>query len=247
MKCSKGTLFSIMSVVMSAAPLVRAEDDGGEIELWPKDPGVFMFVDAQSRFSPDAVSSAVLAARSGLRYDFRQSKEKAPDLRRIPELLKQMGAKGAIWIVDDDSLPVCLGATESGWGVLNVAPILADTPDAATSQARLQKYLARLFANIHGVGDSKMMPSCVMRCAVDMPEIDKMRCTELSPEALGKIKTYMQRAGYKRKHVGTYYEACEEGWAPAPTNEIQKAIWEKVHQLPTKPMKIKPPRRKNTK
>ena len=26
----------------------------------------------------------------------------------------------------------------------------------------------------------------------------------------------------------SYKNACEEGWAPAPTNEFQKAIWEKV-------------------
>ena len=37
----------------------------------------------------------------------------------------------------------------------------------------------------------------------------------------------------------TYKKACEEGWAPAPTNEFQKAIWEKVHAAPKNPMKIK--------
>ena len=36
----------------------------------------------------------------------------------------------------------------------------------------------------------------------------------------------------------TYKEACEEGWAPAPTNEIQKAIWDKVRATPKNPMKI---------
>jgi len=30
----------------------------------------------------------------------------------------------------------------------------------------------------------------------------------------------------------------EEGWAPAPTNEYQKIVWDKVHAIPQKPMKI---------
>ena len=37
----------------------------------------------------------------------------------------------------------------------------------------------------------------------------------------------------KKKNIGrtrraSYKVACEEGWAPAPTNDFQKAIWEKV-------------------
>ena len=27
---------------------------------------------------------------------------------------------------------------------------------------------------------------------------------------------------------GTYRSACEHGWAPAPTNDVQKAIWEEA-------------------
>ena len=42
----------------------------------------------------------------------------------------------------------------------------------------------------------------------------------------------------------TYKKACEEGWAPAPTNDIQKAIWDKVHAMPTAPIKIKPETKK---
>ena len=36
----------------------------------------------------------------------------------------------------------------------------------------------------------------------------------------------------------THKKACQEGWAPAPTNDVQKAIWEKVHAIPDKPMTI---------
>ena len=42
----------------------------------------------------------------------------------------------------------------------------------------------------------------------------------------------------------TYGRAVREGWAPAPTNEYQKAIWDKIHAMPTEPIKIKPETKK---
>ena len=48
--------------------------------------------------------------------------------------------------------------------------------------------------------------------------------------------------------VSTYLKACEEGWAPTPTNEYQKAIWEQVkadkERGPTNPIKIPMPKKK---
>ena len=44
-----------------------------------------------------------------------------------------------------------------------------------------------------------------------------------------------------------YRKACEEGWAPQPTNDVQKAIWDKVHAMPTEPLKIKPETKKQEK
>ena len=35
-----------------------------------------------------------------------------------------------------------------------------------------------------------------------------------------------------------YRQACQEGWAPAPTNAVQRAIWNKVHQIPDSPLVI---------
>jgi hypothetical protein len=34
--------------------------------------------------------------------------------------------------------------------------------------------------------------------------------------------------GIKPARMTTYRKACEEGWAPMPTNSVQKAIWDEV-------------------
>ena len=35
-----------------------------------------------------------------------------------------------------------------------------------------------------------------------------------------------------------YSRACREGWAPPPTNDVQRTIWKQVHAVPDKPIKI---------
>ena len=51
----------------------------------------------------------------------------------------------------------------------------------------------------------------------------------------------------RKIEVVSYQDACEMGVAPAPTNDVQKAIWDKVHAMPTEPIKIKPEEKKTEK
>ena len=213
---------------------------GGEISLWPKDPGTFLFVNAQSRLPEATLAKPIKMLRDEFNVDIRTKATPGEtfDIRKSPALLKGYGAIGGIWIVDDPLLPVSLAAIESGWGVLNVAPILADTPAADKLDKRFRKVVNRLFAEIHGVSDPLMMPACVTKQAVGLAGIDELVCVDYSPEADSKISGFLTKLGYKQRKYGTYQDACEEGWAPKPTNSVQKAIWDKVHQLPTKPLTI---------
>jgi hypothetical protein len=52
------------------------------------------------------------------------------------------------------------------------------------------------------------------------------------------INENLQALGMASERKVPYVKACKEGWAPAPTNEFQKAIWDKVHSTPKNPMKI---------
>jgi hypothetical protein len=175
-----------------------------------------------------------------INIQLRESKNKAFDFRQAPAELKSLGANGGIYFINDKMLPIMLVAAEDGWGVLNMAPIIADTPNAIKINKRIQKLVNRLFANIHGIADPSMMPACVMKHAVGLAGIDALVCATYSPEANSKITAYLHKAGYKQRKCGTYYDACEEGWAPAPTNDVQKKIWDKVHKLPTMPLVILP-------
>ena len=49
----------------------------------------------------------------------------------------------------------------------------------------------------------------------------------------------VRKLGVAVRRRVSYHKACEERWAPAPTNDIQRAIWDKVHAIPDKPITIK--------
>ena len=240
-------------VILSFTSLIYANttdtEFGGTITMWPKNPGLFVFVNCQKSIDAKFISKPVELIKDDFNVNirFQNGNDTEFDLKRIPAELKGFGAKGGIYFINDPSLPLSLAAAEDGWGVLNIAPIMADSPDPVKLNKRLQKLINRLFANIHGIADPIMMPACVTKPAVGLAGIDALICTTFSPEANSKITAYLHKAGYKQCRVGTYYDACEEGWAPAPTNDVQKKIWNKVHKLPTKPLVIMPESKRKSK
>lgn len=215
-------------------------DLGGDLVIWPENHGTFLFVNTQTAMDAAPFQKVVGRLAEDFNIDVRLVSGDVPELRAVPTRLAELNAKGAIWIVNDPMLPIVLAACENGWAFLNVAPILADAPANDKIEGRVTRITNRLFAYIHGAYDSTLMPQCVLKNAHGMDGIDALICKDYSPEAFSKVSGFLAGAGYQQAKRGTYYDACEEGWAPAPTNDVQKAIWDKVHQMPTKPIKILP-------
>ena len=242
----KSSAFVLLSLGLLMAN--GAEEDwsawGGFIELWPDNPGQFAFVDTQSRASKELIAAAEREVEDVFKIKYLKVRGSVPKLTEVPSELKKLGANGGIWFIDDPALPIAIAATENGWGFLNVGALAVDNPSDELLGKRLVKEVNRLFASIHGAIESITMPGCVTKPAHGLVGIDKLACKQISPEAYGKISGFLFGAGYKQPQMGSYYDACEEGWAPAPTNAVQKQIWDKVHALPKAPIKIKPETKK---
>ena len=69
-------------------------------------------------------------------------------------------------------------------------------------------------------------------------DLDNMKMTGIGPGQCNAIYESMALLGVQAARPVVYSVACRQGWAPAPTNAIQKAIWDKVHAVPATPMKI---------
>ena len=141
-----------------------------------------------------------------------------------------------LFIVDDGGLPALLVAPESRWALVNVAAVARERRPAFF-EARVRKQLSRGFAYLCGAANSQY-PMCLTRGIVDEADLDRNADHRLPVDLFQRFRTYMEPLGVRPEVRTTYRQACKEGWAPAPTNEFQRAIWEKVHAVPDKPLTI---------
>ena len=148
----------------------------------------------------------------------------------------QIQGNASLFIIDDDKMPAILLAPENAWAIVNVAPI-AKEKRPIFFEMRTKKQMSRAFALLCGASNSQY-PRALTRGIINEQELDKNPDIQLPVDVLSRFRTYMEPLGVKPSILVPYRRACEEGWAPAPTNEYQKAIWDKVHAAPKNPMKI---------
>ena len=147
-----------------------------------------------------------------------------------------------LFIIDDEKMPALLVAPENRWAFVNIAAI-AKEKRPAFFEARVKKQLSRGFAYLCGASNSQF-PMALTRGITKQEELDVNMDYRLPVDIFQRFRPYMETLGVKPEVSVTYKKACEEGWAPAPTNEFQKAVWDKVHAMPTAPIKIKPETKK---
>lgn len=71
-------------------------------------------------------------------------------------------------------------------------------------------------------------------------ELDTLSWQVIHPLALNQMNKFLKKYGAQRGRRMTYLRACEEGWAPEPKDEFQKAVWEKVKEKKSAEAKEKP-------
>lgn len=204
---------------------------GGYLNKPGTQQGEIVYVNCQSR-APRAwidESIAYFAKETKFRISLREGG--AFDLNN-----PKIEGNATLFIIDDAALPAILVAPENRWAFVNIAPI-AKEQRPAYFEARVKKELTRGFSFLCGATNSQF-PRALTRGIVDHADLDKNPDFGLPIDVLQRFRTYMETLGVQPAVVATYRKACQEGWAPAPTNEYQKAIWEKVRSIPTEPMKI---------
>ena len=147
-----------------------------------------------------------------------------------------------LFVIDDAKMPAILVAPENRWAFVNIAAI-AKEERPAYFQARVKKQVSRTFALLCGASNSQY-PGALTRGIVDEADLDKNMDYQLPMDVMMRMKKYMEPLGVTPFQRCLYRKAVVEGWAPSPTNDVQKKIWDKVHELPSNPIKIKPETKK---
>lgn len=177
----------------------------------------------------DALSPAVraLAKQTGL------------DIRLVEDAGAAKDAGLTVRFIDDPAKPPMLAAPEAGWSEVNVAALGTDLATESAKEkfldSRIRKMFLRAFAYAAGAGGSSFPENLLD--IVTVRDLDH-REEFLPVDALDMAMSHVNKRGIAPGKLTTYRKAAYEGWAPKPTNDVQRAIWEKVHAPPKTPLKI---------
>ena len=224
------SLLSLLSLFALLAPFAAraeggAEDFGGFVEK-PAE-GVVALCDYQAKLGRGEMAGFFLPSNGffKLRFAYRKGEGRF-DIREAGRA--RGGAEVAVFLVDDPALPMTLVAPEGRWGVLNVAQISAGGPARGVFLDRAEKLLTRVGTELLGGSLWQQVPFSAMQPVYSVADLDKMAGKAIAPAALTQIMYALPRLGLSGARRVPYDQAVREGWAPAPTNDVQRAIWEEV-------------------
>lgn len=158
-------------------------------------------------------------------------------VRIVPPKTDLSRAGLTIIVSDNDTAPSLLVAPEIPWAGINVRALASDSPKHEVLVSRLQKEIWRAFMYACGAANSVMQP-CVMHHVVCNADLDRCATIVPCPESLPRMMNTARALRIEEPYTCTYKQACQEGWAPSPTNDVQKKIWNETYAAPDRPIKI---------
>lgn len=196
---------------------------GGLVQQPVSGPSV-VFLNAQTRVPAAALASTTDQMRSILRLAMvLQSRPSSDPVTEALKALADTNTAAVVVIADAAGYPALLVAPESRWALVNIAALDSAGLPAAQLTERVQKEVWRAFGFVMGAANSAYV-QCLMKPVFTPEDLDALRPKTLCPEPFGKIIEQAQKLGMKLSRTTTYKKAAEEGWAPAPTNDVQRAI-----------------------
>ena len=221
------------------------EKQGGYVTVRGTPSGSIVVVNAQKRVSADNFDFTSYAVGKWLKGLVKVVDGEAATVETASEMRRLQKADFAVFVVDSGTLPPSLIAVEAKWAIVNVGALAVGGANEEIVRIRAKNEFSRVFTILCG-GFCSQYPAPLTNFVVDIPDLD--RCLADPPgDMTARMRGYLEKCSVKPEQKVFYRKACEEGWAHAPTNEYQKAIWDKVHAMPTEPIKIKPETKKQDK
>ena len=225
----------------------RSREYTGGFIMRPAEGKAIRFANAQSVVAESVLQAAAWEISRAVGIDIVVSK--LDDANANPVSLRdgQTAAAVIVRAVKDPPAPTMIVAPEDAWAVLDVGALARDGATAEVLAERVRKELWRTTAIMLGASDSTFRP-CLLEPVHSLTELDALKAKQVCPEPYGSIQRNAKDLGCGSPVYTTYRQACQEGWAPPPTNDIQRAIFEQVkadkERGPTNPITIPPPNKK---
>ncbi len=230
-KCSLTVLLALCSGIMFADTLSakyseaearrqKAEQEeyrntGGMLKRPGTQKGRIVFLDCQSGVEEAIITRSANNFEKELNYGI-EVKKGSFDIN-APKLI----GEATLFIVNDAKLPKMLVAPEDKWAMVNVAHL--SVADKKVYNSRVSKELSRGLALLAG-GFLSQFQQTLTECVTTPEQLDKYLDWRLPFDTLQKMKSYLKGYGLSPFEPVTYRDACYEGWAPQPKDDIQESI-----------------------
>jgi len=214
-----------MTPAMKSNLLARA---GGLVAMPSKGPHVLV-LNAQKKVSSEVARQVGAQISNVLQFSIvtKDGEELQDPMEQAGELLKDESNALLLLIIDTPKYPSLLVAPESRWVIVNIASLAAGNPTSDVLEKRLSKEIWRAFGMVLGGGNSTFS-DCLMQPIFKVEQLDELQGKAISPDPLPRMLRTIEKLGIQPQRLTTYRKACEERWAPMPTNAIQRAIFEEV-------------------
>lgn len=213
-------LFAMPSVAVGIANMSQYEREeyealGGYVKRPNTQKGSIVYVNCQNVIDDSILISHARMMEQELKYGVEV---KAGTFNLVkPQVL----GRASLFIVNDESLPTLLSAPEDRWAMVNFARLVTSNNDINISRA--EKELSRGFALLGGSFMSQFERT-ITECVTNPTQLDKYPNSRLPFDTLRRMERYLKGYGLGQFESVLYCDACEEGWAPAPVDDVQRRI-----------------------
>jgi hypothetical protein len=225
--------------------LMMMKTFGGMIVRENSARGSIVFINTQSNVSEKELN--ILADKIRNAYNLTVKIQKGTGADADISSAKLKYGMMRIVITEKKNMPTFLVAPDALWACVNVEALNRDNPTPDILAKRVRGEAVRAFAILSGACDSINIRSLFVPILTPK-NLDAAVYDMVPPELEGRFRSHLNAYGICGYEKTTYLNACRRGWAPAPTNEYQKAIWDKVRsdkeRGPTNPIEIPMPKKK---
>ena len=207
--------------------------------------GKFAIVDAQSAVAGSNFLAVAthLSDLTHFRFEYVKATDQDVASRDWDAIRRKNDASAVAVVVNDEKLPLLLVAPDDCWAIVNVAKIGKGLATEEGRQkfvpGRARKQIYRVIMYMAGAGTNYRDSALNSR---DVSELD-FGHESFPQDSARRVKGYLISLGMAPSEYVSYRKACTEGWAAQPTNDIQKAVWDNVHTLPTNPLPLIKPKK----
>ena len=203
-------------------------ETGGPIMTPGKGPWIAV-INAQSKVAHEVYEREIGHAKNVFKFPFHAFST-TNEWRKAARSEVASGAAFAVVVGDmaDESSLVVLPTEQIA--LVNVAALAS--PDEEKFYDRFHKEFLRGLAYLFGVGNSASSMS-IMKPVKSVADLDALPARQLGPDALSISMRLAQDRGMTVLRKVPYVLAVKQGWAPPPTNDYQRAIWDSAKAAAT--------------